>query len=953
MAKPSATKNVLLLQPDYLMNGELLSILTIQKTNNLPDYLYYELEIGMVRKLFPLLPLQAKDALLELGTEKLTQLDNAIERRYKEVRSGKSHASFFVTARLREIYNRFAALKPFFPLFNFYHRTVIKAGRQATAPCSFSNFTPRLSFAVYKSQAGQLMLETNISINDSPFPLNQFNRNGFLLEHKNEYFLLSFQDAQTLAWLQENDRGQHGHNATAFAEHVLSELEKNYKVNRNGHFEEHTIATLPQNRVLFSEISGSFLVLTPQWVYDGFVADGNYETEMKVIKDGQEYIIKRHREQETNFSNQLQALHPNFTKQLNNYYYLNFAEAQKKMWFVKTYHHLLDNNVEITGMDLLKHFRYSALRPATEASIVKTENDTLYLHATVKFGDETIALSGLQKMLLNGQKAILLQDGSLGLLPDDWLEQYAILIKHAKIKKEQLELPRWLALTEEDNDINKTLLKPTIDELWWAKWKQWQTATKPIFPVPKTVKATLRPYQQKGYEWLMLLHNAGASACLADDMGLGKTLQTICFLAARLNEDKAARCLIICPTSLVYNWTQELSKFLPQAKTAIYHGPQRSSETLGGTDAQIIVTTYGTVRSDVEKLKDCYFSIAVLDESHNIKNPSALITKAVNQLYSGMRIALSGTPVMNNTFDLFAQMHFLMPGLFGSSEFFKKEYADPIDRQKDEAKVAALRKITHPFVLRRTKEQVATDLPEKIESVLWCEMGQAQAAAYEAIRSLVSNSLFLEIKQNGVQKGKLQVLAAMQKLRQACNSCAQFEEPEWRTPEAVKLEVLEQELENIGNGHKVLVFSQFKTMLSQIEPVLQRNNIGYLRMDGDTPMKDRQQLVNRFQSADDSATVFLISLKTGNAGLNLTAADYVFIVDPWWNTAIEQQAIDRTHRIGQKKSVFAYRMICRNTIEEKILTLQKRKKKLATDLVGEDDGFVKTLNEEDIQFLFS
>jgi SNF2 family DNA or RNA helicase len=294
-----------------------------------------------------------------------------------------------------------------------------------------------------------------------------------------------------------------------------------------------------------------------------------------------------------------------------------------------------------------------------------------------------------------------------------------------------------------------------------------------------------------------------------------------------------------------------------------------------------------------------------------------------------------------------------MPGLFGSAEFFRHEYADPIDRYKDETKIATLRKITHPFILRRTKEQVATDLPEKVESVLWCEMSHAQAAAYEAIRSNVSSSVFLDIKENGLQKGKLQVLAAMQKLRQACNSCALFEEPKWRTDEAVKLEVLLQELENIGTDHKVLVFSQFKTMLSQVEPVLQRNSIGYMRMDGDTPIKERQDLVNRFQSKDNTATVFLISLKTGNAGLNLTAADYVFIVDPWWNTAVEQQAIDRTHRIGQTKSVFAYRMICRNTIEEKILTLQKRKKKLASELVGEDEGFVKTLSEDDIQFLFS
>jgi SNF2 family DNA or RNA helicase len=465
---------------------------------------------------------------------------------------------------------------------------------------------------------------------------------------------------------------------------------------------------------------------------------------------------------------------------------------------------------------------------------------------------------------------------------------------------------------------------------------------------------TLRPYQQKGYEWMRLLSEIHAGGCLADDMGLGKTLQTIAYLASRLEKYPEALHLVVCPSSLLYNWQQELQRFAPTIPVLLHHGPQRKAESWQTARGAILISSYGTVRSDLEHFRDIVFDSIIVDESHSIKNPASLTARAVYELQCHIRFALSGTPVMNNTFDLFGQFQFLIPGMFGSREFFKREYADPIDRQGDEEKTRALQKITAPFILRRTKEQVATDLPEKVESILWCEMGSDQRMAYDTIREQIKSNLFLQINEQGLEAGKLNVLQGILKLRMACNSCELIQDESLFNYDSVKTEVLLEELENLAVGSKALVFSQFTRMLDLLEKELQKREIAFLRLDGQTKVEDRQNRVNQFNQDANAARVFLLSLKAGNAGLNLTAADYVFLFDPWWNRAVEQQAIDRTHRIGQTRSVFAYRMLCRDSIEERILQLQQKKSRLTEELIGnEDAGFVKNLTEEDIRFLFS
>jgi SNF2 family DNA or RNA helicase len=403
----------------------------------------------------------------------------------------------------------------------------------------------------------------------------------------------------------------------------------------------------------------------------------------------------------------------------------------------------------------------------------------------------------------------------------------------------------------------------------------------------------------------------------------------------------------------MFNWKQEIEKFAPHLVCHVHHGANRSADTLTDIQTHVIITSYGTVRSDFGTISSLQFQTLILDESHNIKNPSAQITKLVNQLNADVRVALSGTPVMNNTFDLYAQLDFLLPGIFGSKEYFKREFADPIDRENDPVKISGLQKLTAPFILRRTKEQVATDLPAKTEMILWCDMSSAQKEQYESIRDRISSSLFLNIKKEGLHKNKLALLHGILKLRQACNSPLLLPEDEQTCTDSVKTSMLMDELVyNLGK-HKALVFSQFTKMLDLLAEECKAKGISFFHFDGQTPPEKRSQMVSAFQDPENTTKVFLISLKAGNAGLNLTAADYVFLFDPWWNTAVQQQAIDRTHRIGQSKKVFAYKMVCRDTIEEKIIQLQERKKQLADDLITEEESFVKSLSEDDIKFLFS
>ena len=400
----------------------------------------------------------------------------------------------------------------------------------------------------------------------------------------------------------------------------------------------------------------------------------------------------------------------------------------------------------------------------------------------------------------------------------------------------------------------------------------------------------------------------------------------------------------------MFNWESEIVKFCPDLSYYIHHGSDRFKDAAEFSAFDIVITTYGTIRSDFEIFVKFRFRYIILDESQAIKNPASKATKAIQLLQSRNRLALSGTPLQNNIYDLYAQLNFLNPGMLGNMEFFKQEYAIPIEKHQQQEKRDELKKLIFPFFLRRTKGQVVEELPDKTETILYCEMGDEQRHVYDAYRNEYRDRIMRKIATDGLDKSGIYVLQGLMKLRQVCDSPDILGNDDLLCHESVKLEELTREITENTGEHKVLVFSQFIGMLRLIRQRMEVHGIEYTYLDGSST--DRKESVERFQ-ADENCKVFLISLKAGGVGLNLTAADYVYLVDPWWNPAVEQQAIDRTHRIGQKRNVFAYKMICKNTIEEKILQLQNKKKELAKELITEEKSFVKNLNKEDIEYLFS
>ncbi|HTF29142.1 MAG TPA: DEAD/DEAH box helicase, partial [Flavitalea sp.] len=471
-------------------------------------------------------------------------------------------------------------------------------------------------------------------------------------------------------------------------------------------------------------------------------------------------------------------------------------------------------------------------------------------------------------------------------------------------------------------------------------------------PVPEHLKNTLRPYQEHGFYWLNYLQDIGWGGILADDMGLGKTVQTLSYMHYYLKKHGKLNALVVCPTTLMFNWENEIKKFTPEIRYLIHHGGERTRDKNNFLNTNIVITTYGTLRSDIKMMVDVPFDYVILDESQAIKNPASKVTKAACLLNTRNRLCLSGTPLQNNTFDIFAQMNFLNPGMLGSIEFFRQEFSIPIDKFGEPDRKDHLRKLLYPFILRRTKEQVAKDLPEKVETILFCEMDDEQRNIYDAYRNDFRDKILGTIEQQGIQRSQLTILQGLMKLRQICDSPAILNEQERFPNHSIKLEEIGRELTENMSNHKALIFSQFLGMLALIRTKLTELGVDYEYFDGSTTAIDREKAIQRFQN-DENCRVFLISLKAGGVGLNLTAADYVYIVDPWWNPAVEQQAIDRTHRIGQTKNIFAYRMICKDTIEDKILQLQERKRILARDLITDDEGFVKSLTRADVEYLFS
>lgn len=695
------------------------------------------------------------------------------------------------------------------------------------------------------------------------------------------------------------------------------------------------------------------LVLKPVFVYGDIETEWGFFGDVIEPKDGVVKIIRRNEEAEDEYIQMLRTLHSDMQQNLREHFmYIPATSVLAQNWFFRFVEEMKEWNVEMFGMEQLKNLRVNVNKPKTRIT-VGSGIDWFDTSVELVFGDQAVGITDVKNAISQKQNFIKLTDGSIGLLPEEWLKKYALLIKMGEERGGKLRLKKFhfSVLDEMLEDLDEDAM---VEELEQKKEKLSHIIDNDFTELrpPDDLKADLRPYQLAGFQWLVFLNEAGWGGILADDMGLGKTVQALAFFLHYKKANPDAKFLVVCPTTLIYNWENEIKKFAPSLTYMIHHGPKRTSSPADFAAYNVVITTYGTMRSDIKMLKDIAFDYALLDESQSIKNPQSQVAKASLLLNTKNRLALSGTPVQNNTFDLFAQMNFLNPGILGSREFFMNEFATPIDKFQEKEIVDQLKKLTYPFLLRRTKEQVAKDLPEKTETLLVCEMGAAQRKIYEQYRSMYQSQILGMIEQQGMQKSQMHILQGLTKLRQICDSPAILKEEDRHENHSVKLEELSREItENTGN-HKVLIFSQFLGMLGLIREELDKQKVPYVYFDGSTTATERERAIQKFQN-DEDCRVFLISLKAGGIGLNLTAADYVYIVDPWWNPAVEQQAIDRTHRIGQTKNIFAYRLICKDTIEEKMLTLQERKRALASDLVSEDNAFLKKLTKDDIAYLFS
>ncbi|WP_276504176.1 DEAD/DEAH box helicase [Terrimonas pollutisoli] len=727
-------------------------------------------------------------------------------------------------------------------------------------------------------------------------------------------------------------------------------LTKEYRVDFDKSLVQEVKDGEPEVKLFLIE-KGDYLVFQPSFSYKGYETKAKDRDEIVVPQADKVTIVHRNREAEAAFIAKLQNLHSNFiVNEENGSLALKGTDVLKNNWFFLFVDAMKEMKTPVFGFEALKNFRFNTSKPQTKI-FISSNTDWFDAKVDIVFGDQRVTVAEVKRALANKQQFVQLNDGTLGILPDEWLKKYSLLFRVGEGNSNNLKLSRYhLSVVDElyeERDEEELIVK--LEEKY-DNLRQFN-AIKEIDP-PSTLKAVLRPYQVAGYQWLNYLTEIKWGGILADDMGLGKTVQALSFLDHYRNEHGSLKALVVCPTTLIYNWENEIKKFTPELTYRIHHGPARTRSKEEIVDHDVTITTYGTLRSDIKLLLSVNFDYVVLDESQAIKNPASKVTKAACLLNAKHRLCMSGTPLQNNTFDVFAQMHFLNPGMLGTMEFFRQEFAIPIDKFGEQDRKEHLKKILYPFILRRTKEQVAKDLPEKQEMILWCEMEDEQRKIYDAYRNEFRDKILGTIQEQGIQRSQLTILQGLMKLRQICDSPAILNEEEKFENHSIKLDELAREItENISN-HKALVFSQFLGMLALIKAKLDELGVKYEYFDGSTSAPDREKAIQSFQN-DDTVRAFLISLKAGGVGLNLTAADYVYIVDPWWNPAVEQQAIDRTHRIGQTKNIFAYRMICRDTIEDKILQLQDKKRALAKDLIADDTSFVKSLSREDVEYLFS
>ncbi len=578
--------------------------------------------------------------------------------------------------------------------------------------------------------------------------------------------------------------------------------------------------------------------------------------------------------------------------------------------------------------------------------------DWLNLDTTFESGGAVVREEELRACLEHGRRLVRLEDGTFA--PVDPNEVGDVLTRMAEIYATaggRGKLPLSQAGRVQDllklvsnakvSSSAKTLFSKigNIDEI-------------PNVPKPRSLRATLRPYQKEGFNWLVFLHEINSGGILADDMGLGKTVQAIALLAWAKGKYKRKLNLVVAPTSVVPNWEREINKFAPGLATVVWQGPNRQQRRADLEKADVMITSYALLRRDEELLHELDLRYVILDEAQHIKNPMSHTARAAKKLRSERRLALTGTPIENRLSELWSIFDFVSPGLLGQLRTFEDRIARPIDRG-DMDTAQRLRATIKPFVMRRVKRDVAQDLPEKIEQEMIVPLAEEQAKLYKQVLRQIRKSVLSEVEKQGVSRAQIQILVALTRLRQiACDPrLMKLPDTDFTAAESGKLGALREIIsEAVDGGHRVLVFSQFVEMLNHIRAALDEDDVEYEYLDGST--KNRIERVDRFNQ-DETVPVFLISLKAGGTGLNLTGADTVVHFDPWWNPAVEDQATDRAHRIGQTKNVNVYKLIAEGTVEEKILQLSAKKRELVSNVLSTEGSPLKGLTKADVENLFS
>ncbi|MEB2774993.1 SNF2-related protein [Algoriphagus sp. D3-2-R+10] len=705
-------------------------------------------------------------------------------------------------------------------------------------------------------------------------------------------------------------------------------------------------------RSVFLQTLGHRILIIPRICYE----DGRQVNPLtqgihwlEPVEDGYRQIM-RDRIGEEDLVRLIKALHIDFKKALFNWgFELPRVDFLDNFWFAEALGSLESKGVTIRGWESLGIPDWHYAVPEVKLDF-QEESGWFDIGIQVQAGDTVVGMKELRKSVMKNDGLIQLKNGRTSRIPDSWQKQLQKVMAFGMEKNNGVRISRchFPILQEVGNSTMPDKLKKWISRKSAAYQSKKERQS---IQTPEGIQVELRPYQQEGVQWMQQLAEEEWGGILADDMGLGKTLQVLTFLQMICNlQEETVPNLVVVPTSLLFNWLEEGRKFAPKLRMTRYYGASR--ENLQGKfgEYDVIVTTYDIVKTDLEFLLGFDFQMLILDEAQAIKNSDTQRFQAINQLNAKQRIALSGTPVENSTMDLYALMNTVNPGFFGTAAGFRKNFMLK-ETEGKEIRMQALQTVTQPFILRRTKEQVAPELPGKTESVIYCEMTPKQRELYESVRAQYRAKILEKMDSEAVGNPSLFVLEGIMRLRQICDDPSLIPAGGKLAGESAKLIQLMEHIQEKTGNHKILVFSQFTGMLALIREQLEKERIGYSYLDGKITERKRQEAVRAFQE-EAEVRVFLLSLKAGGTGLNLTAGDYVYLVDPWWNPAVENQAIDRCYRIGQDKKVMAYRLICQDSLEEKILAMQEEKRELAENVIGSGESLLSSMSLEAALELF-